>query len=88
MPALGIALALGFGLSGPNLVIVTVGSAVPASSSAYVLARQSDAARDCARRVSAISADQFAAVSTMVCTTAARLLRPCRTTVSQIEWLR
>jgi malonate transporter and related proteins len=40
MPALGIALALGFGLSGPSLVIVTVGSAVPASSSAYVLARQ------------------------------------------------
>jgi malonate transporter and related proteins len=35
-----IALALWFGLSGSSLVIVTACSAVPASSSAYVLARQ------------------------------------------------
>ena len=40
MPALAVALALWFGLSGPNLVIVTACSAVPASPSAYVLARQ------------------------------------------------
>jgi malonate transporter and related proteins len=40
MPALGIAMALWFGLSGSNLVIVTACSAIPASSSAYVLARQ------------------------------------------------
>jgi malonate transporter len=40
MPALAVTLALWFGLSGPNLVIVMVCSAVPASSSAYVLARQ------------------------------------------------
>jgi len=40
MPALAIALALTFGLSGPNLVIVAACSAVPASPSAYVLARQ------------------------------------------------
>jgi hypothetical protein len=40
MPALAIPLALAFGLSGPNLVIVAACSAVPASSSAYVLARQ------------------------------------------------
>jgi malonate transporter and related proteins len=40
MPALGIAMALRFGLSGSNLVIVTACSAIPASSSAYVLARQ------------------------------------------------
>ena len=40
MPVLGIALALWFGLSGQNLVIVTACSAIPASSSAYVLARQ------------------------------------------------
>lgn len=40
MPALGIALGLAFGLSGTNLVIVAACSAVPASSSAYVLARQ------------------------------------------------
>jgi hypothetical protein len=31
---------------------------------------------------------QFDAASHMVCTTAARLLRPCKTTVSQIELLR
>jgi predicted permease len=40
MPVLGIALALWFGLTGSNLVIVTACSAIPASSSAYVLARQ------------------------------------------------
>src|SRR6266702_527254 len=40
MPLLAVALALWFGLSGQNLVIVTACSAVPASSSAYVLARQ------------------------------------------------
>jgi malonate transporter and related proteins len=40
MPVLAIALALWFGLSGTNLVIVAVCSAVPTSSSAYVLARQ------------------------------------------------
>jgi malonate transporter len=40
MPALAIALARWFGLSGANLAIVAACSAVPASSSAYVLARQ------------------------------------------------
>ena len=40
MPAIAIALALAFGLSGTNLVIVAACSAVPASPSAYVLARQ------------------------------------------------
>ena len=40
MPVLAIALALWFGLSGANLAIVAACSAVPASSSAYVLARQ------------------------------------------------
>jgi malonate transporter and related proteins len=40
MPAMGIGLALAFGLSGSNLVIVAACSAVPCSSSAYVLARQ------------------------------------------------
>jgi malonate transporter len=40
MPAIAVALALAFGLTGPNLVIVTACAAVPASSSAYVLARQ------------------------------------------------
>ena len=40
MPVLGIALGLLFGLTGSSLVIVAVGSAIPASSSAYVLARQ------------------------------------------------
>jgi len=40
MPVLAVALALWFGLSGSNLVIVAACSAVPASSSAYVLARQ------------------------------------------------
>jgi predicted permease len=40
MPGIAVALALWFGLSGSNLAIVTACSAVPASSSAYVLARQ------------------------------------------------
>ncbi len=40
MPVLAVALALWFGVSGPGLVIVVVCAAVPASSSAYVLARQ------------------------------------------------
>jgi malonate transporter and related proteins len=40
MPAIAVALALPFGLTGANLVIVTACAAVPASSSAYVLARQ------------------------------------------------
>lgn len=40
MPVLAVALALWFGLTGSNLAIVTACSAVPASSSAYVLARQ------------------------------------------------
>jgi malonate transporter len=40
MPVLAIALALWFGISGSSLVIVAACSAVPASSSAYVLARQ------------------------------------------------
>jgi predicted permease len=40
MPMLAVALALPFGLSGPNLAIVVVCASVPASSSAYVLARQ------------------------------------------------
>ena len=40
MPVLGVALALWFGISGSSLVIVAVCSAVPTSSSAYVLARQ------------------------------------------------
>ena len=37
---IAVALALLFGLTGSNLAIVTVCSAVPTSSSAYVLARQ------------------------------------------------
>ena len=40
MPVLAVALALFFGVSGSNLPIVTACAAVPASSSAYVLARQ------------------------------------------------
>jgi hypothetical protein len=40
MPVLGIAIALWFGLTGSNLVIVAACSAIPASSSSYVLARQ------------------------------------------------
>jgi malonate transporter len=40
MPVLAVGLALWFGVAGPNLVITAVCAAVPASSSAYVLARQ------------------------------------------------
>ena len=40
MPVIAVALALKFGLTDSNLAIVTACSAVPASSSAYVLARQ------------------------------------------------
>jgi malonate transporter and related proteins len=40
MPVIAVALALLFGLTGSNLAIVTVCSAVPTSSSAYVMARQ------------------------------------------------
>ena len=40
MPVLAVALAVWFGVTGPGLVIVVVCAAVPASSSAYVLARQ------------------------------------------------
>ena len=40
MPVVAVALALWFGLSGANLAIVTVCSAVPTSPSAYVMARQ------------------------------------------------
>jgi malonate transporter len=40
MPAVAIALALGFGLSGPNLIVVVCCTAVPAASNSYILARQ------------------------------------------------
>ena len=40
MPVLAVALALWFGVAGSSLVIVAVCSAVPTSSSAYVMARQ------------------------------------------------
>jgi malonate transporter and related proteins len=40
MPVIAVTLALWFGLSGSNLAIVAACSAVPCSSSAYVLARQ------------------------------------------------
>ena len=40
MPVLAIALAMWFGISGSSLVIVAACSAVPTSSSAYVMARQ------------------------------------------------
>ena len=40
MPVLAVVLALWFGLTGSSLAIVTACSAVPTSSSAYVLARQ------------------------------------------------
>jgi malonate transporter and related proteins len=40
MPAIAVALATAFGLSGPSLVIATACAAVPTSPSAYVLARQ------------------------------------------------
>jgi malonate transporter and related proteins len=42
MPAVAVALALLFGLSGADLTVVACCSAVPTSSSAYVLARQMD----------------------------------------------
>jgi malonate transporter len=40
MPVIAVALALRFGLTGSNLAVVTICSAVPTASSAYVLARQ------------------------------------------------
>jgi predicted permease len=40
MPAIAVALAIWFGLTGSNLAVVTICSAVPTASSAYVLARQ------------------------------------------------
>jgi malonate transporter len=40
MPVMAVALALWFGVAGSNLAIVAACSAVPTSSSAYVLARQ------------------------------------------------
>ncbi len=40
MPAIAVALAVQFGITGSNLAVVTVCSAVPTASSAYVLARQ------------------------------------------------
>jgi predicted permease len=40
MPAIAVTLALQFGITGSNLAVVTVCSAVPTASSAYVLARQ------------------------------------------------
>jgi malonate transporter len=40
MPVVAVALALQFGVSGPNLAVVVTCSSVPTSSSAYVLARQ------------------------------------------------
>jgi malonate transporter and related proteins len=40
MPILAVGLALWFGLTGADLVIVTVSAAVPTSPSSYVLARQ------------------------------------------------
>jgi predicted permease len=40
MPAIAVALALQFGIAGSNLAVVTICSAVPTASSAYVLARQ------------------------------------------------
>ncbi len=39
MPVIAVALALRFGLTGSNLAVVTICSAVPTASSAYVLAR-------------------------------------------------
>jgi malonate transporter and related proteins len=40
MPVVAVALALQFGLTGPDLVVVVSCSSVPTSPSAYVLARQ------------------------------------------------
>lgn len=40
MPLIAVGLALQFGITGSNLAVVTICSAVPTASSAYVLARQ------------------------------------------------
>jgi predicted permease len=40
MPVIAVTLALQLGLTGTNLIVVTICSAVPTASSAYVLARQ------------------------------------------------
>ncbi|WP_426525994.1 AEC family transporter [Bradyrhizobium sp. McL0615] len=40
MPAIAVALAIQFGITGSNLAVVAICSAVPTASSAYVLARQ------------------------------------------------
>jgi malonate transporter and related proteins len=40
MPAIAIAIALGWGLSGANLLVVVCCTAVPAASNSYILARQ------------------------------------------------
>ena len=40
MPVIAVALAVRFGITGSNLAVVTICSAVPTASSAYVLARQ------------------------------------------------
>ena len=40
MPLIAVGLALQFGIAGSNLAVVTICSAVPTASSAYVLARQ------------------------------------------------
>jgi len=40
MPVIAVALAVPFGITGSNLAVVTICSAVPTASSAYVLARQ------------------------------------------------
>ncbi|HMM90184.1 AEC family transporter [Bradyrhizobium sp.] len=40
MPAIAVTLALQFGITGSSLAVVTICSAVPTASSAYVLARQ------------------------------------------------
>ena len=53
MPVIAVALALQSGITGANLAVVTICSAVPTASSAYVLARQS-------RRRAAIGADHHA----------------------------
>src|SRR5258705_149158 len=40
MPVIAVALAMQFGITGSNLAVVTICSAVPTASSAYILARQ------------------------------------------------
>jgi malonate transporter and related proteins len=40
MPAIAIALAFWFGLSGPALLVVAIASSVPSAPGAYILARQ------------------------------------------------